>query len=117
MCRWMTKANSQSTPHDKLSTMTFKTQINDTLKTLSWHTRPTKLQVFNSTGEDGTTKEKSIQDIINDLNAPLQNDDGSYNPNSLKFRYNGLHRDGGTHQARVTAANGVELSVRMMRLF
>lgn len=96
-------------PTTAINNETFKTQINDTLKTLSSAYKTNPDYEFSITGEDGTTKEKSIQDIINDLNAPLQNDDGSYNPNSLQFMANaaiGMERTKQGHKA----ANGVELS-------
>lgn len=96
-------------PTTAINNETFKTQINDTLKTLSSAYKTNKDYKFSVTGEDGTTKEKSIQDIINDLNAPLQNDDGSYNPNSLQFMANaaiGMERTKQGHKA----TNGVELS-------
>lgn len=96
-------------PTTAINNETFKTQINDTLKTLSSAYKTNPDYKFSITGEDGTTKEKSIQDIINDLNAPLQNDDGSYNPNSLQFMANaaiGMERTKQGHKA----ANGVELS-------
>lgn len=96
-------------PTTAINNETFKTQINDTLKTLSSAYKTNPDYKFSITGEDGTTKEKSIQDIINDLNAPLQNDDGSYNPNSLQFMANaaiGMERTKQGHKA----TNGVELS-------
>lgn len=96
-------------PTTAINNETFKTQINDTLKTLSSAYKTNQDYKFSVTGEDGTTKEKSIQDIINDLNAPLQNDDGSYNPNSLQYMANaaiGMERTKQGHKA----TNGVELS-------
>lgn len=96
-------------PTTAINNETFKTQVNDTLKTLSSAYKTNQDYKFSVTGEDGTTKEKSIQDIINDLNAPLQNDDGSYNPNSLQYMANaaiGMERTKQGHKA----TNGVELS-------
>lgn len=85
----------------------FKTQISDTLKSLSSIYKANPDYKFSVAGEDGTTKEKSIQDIINDLNAPLQNEDGSYNPNSLQYMADaaiGMERTKAGHKS-----NGVEL--------
>ena len=64
-------------PTTALENASFNAQISDTLKTLSSAYKTNPDYKFSVTGEDGTTKEKSIQDIINDLNAPLQNEDGS----------------------------------------
>lgn len=94
-------------PTTAINNETFKTQINDTLKTLSSAYKTNPDHKFSVTGEDGTTKEKSIQDIINDLNAPLQNEDGSYNPNSIQYMADaaiGMERTKAGHKA-----NGVEL--------
>lgn len=96
-------------PTTAINNETFKAQVNDTLKTLSSAYKTNKDYKFSVTGEDGTTKEKSIQDIINDLNAPLQKEDGSYNPNSLQYMANaaiGMERTKQGHKA----TNGVELS-------
>lgn len=95
-------------PTTAINNETFKAQINDTLKTLSSAYKTNPDYKFSITGEDGTTKEKSIQDIINDLNAPLQNEDGSYNPNSIQYMADaaiGMERTKQGHKA----ANGVEL--------
>ena len=54
-------------PTTAINNETFKAQINDTLKTLSSAYKTNPDYKFSITGEDGTTKEKSIQDIINDL--------------------------------------------------
>lgn len=94
-------------PTTAINNETFKTQINDTLKTLSSAYKTNPDYKFSVTGEDGTAKEKSIQDIINDLNAPLQNADGSYNPNSIQYMADaaiGMERTKAGHKA-----NGVEL--------
>ena len=49
-------------PTTAINNKTFKTQVNDTLKTLSSAYKTNKDYKFSVTGEDGTTKEKSIQD-------------------------------------------------------
>lgn len=95
-------------PTTAINNKTFKAQINDTLKMLSSAYKTNQDYKFSVTGEDGTTKEKSIQDIINDLNAPLQNEDGSYNPNSIQYMADaaiGMERTKQGHKD----ANGVEL--------
>lgn len=85
----------------------FKTQISETFKSLSSIYKANPEYKFSVTGEDGTTKEKTVQDIINDLNAPIKNEDGSYNPNSLQYMADaaiGMERTKAGHKA-----NGVEL--------
>ena len=72
-------------PTTAIKSDTFKAQISDTLKALSSAYKTNPNYKFSVTGEDGIIKEKSIQDIMKDLNAPLQNDDGSYNKNSLQY--------------------------------
>lgn len=72
-------------PTTAIKNETFKSQISDTVKSLSAAYKSNPDYKFSITGEDGTTKEKSIQDIINDLNAPAKNSDGSLNPNSLQY--------------------------------
>lgn len=94
-------------PTAALENESFNAQISDTLKTLSSAYKTNPDYKFSVTGEDGTTKEKSIQDIINDLNAPLQNEDGSYNPNSIQYMADaaiGMERTKAGHKT-----NGVEL--------
>lgn len=96
-------------PAAALENETFKTQMNNTLKTLTAAYKANPDYTFSVTGEDGTTEEKSIQDIIDDLNAPLENDDGSYNTNSLQYMANaarGLERT----KAENKRINGVELN-------
>lgn len=72
-------------PTIAINNSSFKSQISDTLKTLSSAYKTNPDYKFSFTDEDGTTKEKSIQDVVNDLNASAQNEDGSYNPNSIKY--------------------------------
>lgn len=72
-------------PTVAINNETFKTQMSDTLNTLSATYKANPDYKFSIVGEDGTTKEKTVQDILNDLNSPLQNDDGSYNPNSIQY--------------------------------
>ena len=94
-------------PTTAIDNETFKSQISDTLKTLSSAYKTNPEYKFSVTGEDGTAQEKSIQDIIDDLNAPLQKEDGSYNTNSISYMANaaiGMERTKAGHKA-----NGVEL--------
>lgn len=95
-------------PKGFLDSTYYKEQVKPTLELYSQAYKSNQNYKFSITGEDGTTKEKSIQDIINDLNAPLQNDDGSYNPNSIQYMASaaiGMERTKQGHKA----ANGVEL--------
>lgn len=95
-------------PKGFLDSTYYKEQVKPTLELYSQAYKSNQDYKFSITGEDGTTKEKSIQDIINDLNAPLQNEDGSYNPNSIQYMADaaiGMERTKQGHKA----ANGVEL--------
>lgn len=64
---------------------TLKSNLSDTLKNLSAAYKSNPNYKFSITDEEGNTKEKSIDDIINELNAPSTNEDGSYNQNSLQY--------------------------------
>lgn len=64
---------------------TFKAKLTDTLKNLSAAYKSNPDYKFSITNEDGDTEEKSIQDIMNELNAPSTNEDGSYNQNSIQY--------------------------------
>lgn len=72
-------------PTAALQNETFKKSINETLNTLSATYKSNPDYKFRIEHEDGTTEEKSVQDIINDLNAPATNEDGSFNQNSLQY--------------------------------
>ena len=107
----LNKSNGKFTVHaptTAINSKTFKSQISDTLKTLSAAYKANPDYKFSITGEDGTSKEKSIDDILKDLNAPLQNSDGSYNPNSIQYMANaaiGIERTKTAHKQ----TNGVDL--------
>lgn len=72
-------------PSAALNNETFKSQINDTLKTLSANYKANPDYKYAFTDEDGTTKEKTVKDIIEELNTPAKNDDGDYNTSSINY--------------------------------
>lgn len=76
---------SVNIPAAALQNETFKNSINKTLNTLSAVYKSNPDYKFRIEHEDGTTDEKSVQDVINDLNAPATNEDGSFNQNSLQY--------------------------------
>lgn len=95
-------------PSEALANETFKTSINDTLKTLSANYKINKNYKYNIVNAAGENEEKSIQDIIADLNKPIQNEDGSYNTNSLSYMVQtaiGIERTKAAHKTK----SGVDL--------
>ena len=72
-------------PSMALKNETFKKSLSDTMKNLSAAYKSNPDYKFSITDEEGNTKEKSIDDVINELNAPSTNEDGSYNQNSLQY--------------------------------
>lgn len=64
---------------------TFKSSLTDTLKNLSAAYKSNHDYKFSITNEDGDVEEKSIKDVLDDLNAPSTNGDGSYNQNSIQY--------------------------------
>ena len=64
---------------------TFRTKMSETLNDLSAVYKQNPNYKFSVTDEDGNVKEKSIQDVLNDLNAPSINEDGSYNQSSIQY--------------------------------
>lgn len=72
-------------PSLALQNESFKGSLNETLKSLSKAYKSNKDYKFNIVDENGENQEKSIQDIINDLNKKAQNEDGTYNRDSISY--------------------------------
>lgn len=64
---------------------TFKNQMSNALKTLSSDYKKNPDTKYSFTAEDGTTETKTIDDILEELNAPAKNSDGTYNTSSVKY--------------------------------
>ncbi len=86
---------------------TFKSQIDDTLKTLSANYKLNPDYKYSYTDEDGTTKEKDVKEIIKELNAPAKNDDGSYNTSSINYLVNAAKS---LEQAKAAHKKNVDLT-------
>lgn len=74
-----------SVPNIALKNENFKTNLGATLKRVSEAYKSNPDYKFTYTDEDGTNKEKTIQEVIDEFNAPMQNDDGSLNQNSISY--------------------------------
>lgn len=74
-----------SAPKLAIQNESFKSNIEDTLKALSKTYKQNKDYKFSVTNESGENEEKSIQDVINDLNKEFQNEDGTYNYDSIGY--------------------------------
>lgn len=69
-----------------LKNETFRKSLTETLKTLSHNYKAnSKYKYSVKSDEDGKNEEKSIEDIISDMNKPAQGEDGTYNPNSIEY--------------------------------
>ena len=66
-----------------LKNESFKNQVIPQLETLSQNYKAESDYKYNIVDANGNNQEKTIQDILNDMNAPAKNDDGSINQNSL----------------------------------
>lgn len=75
-------------PSIVLGNETFKSQLDSTLKALSANYKLNPDYKYSYTDEDGTTKEKDIKKIIEELNAPAKNEDGTYNTDSINYLVN-----------------------------
>ena len=74
-----------SVPNIALKNDNFKTNLGAALKRLSETYKSNPDYKFTYTDEDGTNKEKTIQEVIDEFNAPMQNDDGSLNQDSISY--------------------------------
>lgn len=68
-----------------LQNETFRSALDDTLKTLSANYKTNPDYKYTITDSDGNNTSKSIEDIINDLNQPAKNSDGTYNQSSIQY--------------------------------
>lgn len=71
-------------PSIALQNETFKKNVIEPLKTLSANYKANPNYKESTVNEKGETVEKSVDDIIADLNAEAKNSDGTLNSNSLK---------------------------------
>ena len=74
-----------SAPEAAINNKRFRSSVEDTLKALSKAYKQNKDYKFSVVNETGDNEEKSIQDVINDLNKNFQNDDGTYNYDSIAY--------------------------------
>ena len=70
-------------PDLALQNENFRNNLNDTLKTLTQNYKVDKNFKYNIVDANGNNQEKSIQDIVNDLNAPAKTEDGQINSSSI----------------------------------
>lgn len=63
----------------------FISSIKDTLNTLSSVYKTNPEYKFSVNDSDGNTSEKTIKEIIEEMNAPSQNSDGTYNQSSVQY--------------------------------
>ena len=72
-------------PSMALQNKTFRDSLTKQLKSLSGAYKSNPDIKYSYVDENGENKEKSIQDIISDLNAPILTPGGTYNTNSIKY--------------------------------
>ena len=72
-------------PSEAYGNKAFTDSIKETLGTLSANYKLNPNYKYSVVNEAGENEAKSVQDIIADLNKPAQNEDGSYNGNSLQY--------------------------------
>ena len=72
-------------PSSVINNETFRKNIQPQLEQLSADYKLNPDTKYSVTDESGQNKEKSIQDIVDELNAPIKKDDNTYNMNSIKY--------------------------------
>lgn len=63
----------------------FKNSLKDTLKSISAAYKSNRNYKFSVVNEEGENIEKSIDDVMKDINAPAQNEDGTLNKSSVQY--------------------------------
>lgn len=64
---------------------TFKNNLKDTLKSISAAYKSNPDYKFSMVDESGENVEKSIDDVLEEINAPAQNGDGTFNQSSIQY--------------------------------
>lgn len=96
-------------PSIALQNETFKQNVTEPLKTLSANFKANPDYKESTVNEKGETVEKSIDDILADLNAEAKNADGTVNSNSIKTLVSAAMQIEGD-KAKHFRSNGIKLN-------